>query len=112
MVGESVDIPLQLQIGSCAQGEATNYTNIAEIDSHDILGDGPTNFDYDSTPGNGVPGEDDIDSQPLDIFDLSLSKTLIDNVGPNEYGQILEYEITVTNERNSSGRNIRSRRGP
>jgi len=94
--GTSRDISLQLTIGTCAPGETTDYNNSAEIVEADDP-DGNPGDDADSIPDNNDPDEDDQDSQPLDIFDLSLSKSLV-TTGPYEYDQILEYNITVTNQ--------------
>ena len=68
-----------------------NYTNIAEITASD-------NLDLDSTPGNGVLVEDDMDSvitTPAASSDLSLIKT-IDNSTPN-VGSTVTFTLTVTN---------------
>ncbi|MEZ6091142.1 MAG: hypothetical protein R3C05_24590 [Pirellulaceae bacterium] len=65
-------------------------TNVAEVTSVDQL-------DSDSTPGNGVPSEDDRDSvaiTPLSA-DLSLIKT-VNNPRPN-VGENVTFTITVSN---------------
>jgi len=93
--GASTSVTLTFTIGSCGT-DPLDLTNIAEITSDD----GPTGpeDDIDSTPNNGDPNEDDIDSAPIDYFDLSLSKTLVSSTIGLSYGQNLNYEIVVSND--------------
>ncbi len=53
--------------------------------------------DIDSTPGNGVPGEDDIASVSFTtpVADLSLTKT-VDNAAPNRE-EVITFTIVITN---------------
>lgn len=99
--GQSVDVPLQLVIGTCSAGETPDYTNVAEISAQFIENGPPVTSDFDSTPDtnptNDPVGEDDIDSQPFDVFDLSLEKSILTG-GSLSYGQNITYEIVVTNE--------------
>ncbi len=90
--GESITVPLTLTIGSCA-GVPLDLDNLVEIS----IDNGPVD-DFDSTPDNGDPDEDDIDIAPLDFFDLSLQKNLLTSTNNLSYGQDLVYEIIVTNE--------------
>jgi uncharacterized repeat protein (TIGR01451 family) len=91
--GSSATVSLTLTIGECV-GEPLDLINLVEI-SDDDLG-GPVD-DYDSTPDNGDPNEDDIDSAPLQAFDLSLEKTLTTDPSSLTYGQNLDYQIIVSN---------------
>jgi uncharacterized repeat protein (TIGR01451 family) len=90
--GESITVPLTLTIGSCV-GIPLDLDNLVEIS----VDNGPVD-DFDSTPDNGDPNEDDIDIAPLDFFDLSLEKILLTSTNNLTYGQDLVYEIIVTNE--------------
>ena len=68
-----------------------NYTNIAEVTSSG-------NTDPDSTPGNGVPTEDDYDSvttNPVSVSDLEITK-VVDNATPN-VGTDVVFTLTLTN---------------
>ena len=68
-----------------------NYTNIAEITVS-------PNFDPDSTPGNGIGTEDDMDSVtavPVAVSDIELTKT-VDN-GTPLVGSNVIFTITVVN---------------
>jgi len=69
-----------------------NYTNIAEVTASD-------NTDPDSTPNDGVVGDDDYDSigtLPIDVSDISLTKG-VDNPTPL-VGSDVTFTITVTND--------------
>jgi uncharacterized repeat protein (TIGR01451 family) len=70
---------------------AAKKTNIAEVWTSD-------QYDPDSTPGNGVPTEDDYKSFEItpQVADLSLTKT-IDNPAPS-IGDLVKFTITVTND--------------
>ena len=68
-----------------------NYTNTAEIIASDA-------FDIDSTPNNNVGSEDDQDEvivTPVQIVDLSLSKT-VDNLTPDVNTNVV-FTLTATN---------------
>lgn len=92
--GTSITIPLTLTIGACTN-EPYDLTNLVEVSNDDL---GGTVDDFDSTPDNGDPDEDDIDTATLAFFDLSLTKTLTTNVAILTYGMNLNYTIEVTNE--------------
>ena len=87
-------------------------TNFAEVGgASNVLGVG----DVDSTPGNGSAGasEDDFDSAAISvsvaqIFDLALSKTLNTSAtpGPFQPGDLVTFEITVSNQGNVTAQNI------
>ncbi|MCM5663567.1 PKD domain-containing protein [Galbibacter mesophilus] len=69
-----------------------NYVNTAELIASD-------NEDPDSTPGNGVAGEDDqstITIMPSSAADLSLTKT-VNNPTPNT-GENVQFIITINND--------------
>ena len=70
---------------------ATTTTNVAELTAAD-------QYDPDSTPGNGVAGEDDRDSASLNApeADLSLRKT-VDDATP-DVGEVVTFTITLTNQ--------------
>jgi uncharacterized repeat protein (TIGR01451 family) len=70
---------------------AGTYTNTAEVSAMN-------EFDIDSTPNNGVPGEDDIASAVVQaaLADLALNKT-VNNFNP-VIGEIIDYTITVRND--------------
>ncbi len=65
--------------------------------------------DPDSTPGNGVPGEDDQASVTITAqqADLSLTKT-VDNPSPN-FGETVVYTVTLANSGPSTATNIQVR---
>jgi len=63
--------------------------------------------DADSTPNNGVPAEDDYDSQattPVPVIDLSLSKT-VSNGTPN-VGTNVTFTVIVSNAGTSNATGI------
>ena len=97
--GETVSVPLELTVGTCMG--IPEYTNTAEISELTLENGTPVAFDFDSTPDsnptNDLPGEDDIDSQPFEIFDLALSKSLL-TTGSLAYGQDITYQIVIANE--------------
>ncbi|MFZ1703205.1 MAG: SdrD B-like domain-containing protein, partial [Saprospiraceae bacterium] len=64
-------------------------------DDNNILGLGP----------NAGQDEDDHDPAAPDIYDIALSKTLI-TAGPFQYGQTIQFLITLTNQGNRSLSNI------
>jgi uncharacterized repeat protein (TIGR01451 family)/gliding motility-associated-like protein len=69
-----------------------SYTNTAEVNASD-------NPDPDSTPGNGVPTEDDqaeITIDPIPVADLSLIKT-VNDMNPTT-GDVVTFTITVRND--------------
>lgn len=74
--------------------------NTAEITSMiDVRGFDWSEFDFDSTPDNRMEDEDDIDHAVLPVFDLALTKRLIEERIYNE-GEKAEFEITVFNQGN------------
>jgi uncharacterized repeat protein (TIGR01451 family) len=78
----------------------TAVTNVAQVTAADQV-------DADSTPGNGVPGEDDQDSVTLGAVasaDLELSKT-VDDATPNR-GAAVTFTLTVTNAGPSPATNV------
>lgn len=94
--GMTINVPLTLTISTCV-GEPTDLNNVVEITEDSDPAGMPVD-DFDSTPENGDPDEDDIDNAALDFFDLSLEKTLLTDPTTLVYGQDLTYEIVVTNE--------------
>ncbi|WP_125721027.1 PKD domain-containing protein [Flavobacterium ustbae] len=71
-----------------------NYQNIAEVYSSD-------QSDPDSTPHNGIAGEDDMDSETLTpvvaVADLSLEKEVVNNILTPDVGAPISFSITVRN---------------
>ncbi len=57
------------------------------------------------TNGDGITDEDDQDPERLKIYDLALDKKLI-TVAPYDYGQVLQFDITVYNQGNEDLTNI------
>ena len=77
-----------------------NYTNVAEITGHDQT-------DSDSTPNNGVAGEDDQDKvtvNPDPVVDISVTLAA-DNLTPN-VGDMIIFTITVLNDGPSDATNL------
>ncbi|MEZ4810235.1 MAG: gliding motility-associated C-terminal domain-containing protein [Allomuricauda sp.] len=77
-----------------------NYTNVAEITGHDQI-------DIDSTPNNGVAGEDDQDEvvvNPNPVVDISVT-LIADNLTPN-VGDQIAFTITVLNDGPSDATNL------
>ena len=105
--GDSTTISLQLNIGTCDLGDTPDYTNIAEISNDDQPGSMTDDFDStpDTDPNNDPVDEDDIDEEPLEIFDLSLEKTSVLPT-PLVYGATIPYTITITNEGTIPANNI------
>ena len=119
--GESAIVTIDFVIDQGFTG--TTIVNVAEISFADDDQD-PTNtppIDTDSTPdtndsNDGDPIDDAIndtndedDQDPamivVDRFDLSIQKTL-NTAGPFELGDVVEFEIAVTNEGSITGNNI------
>ena len=93
-----------------------NYTEI--VNSEEM--DGTPQADDDSTPNDnpaddGIPtdneynnannDEDDHDPEPIQIMDLAIDKS-ITTAGPYSYGQLVEFNICVTNEGNMTAYNV------
>ena len=100
--GESFSTDLTLTLQTCTVASNDNYINGAEISEAQDT-EGVSVGDIDSTPdeipGNEVGGdEDDYDEVGVDIFDLSLDKSLTNSVTGFAYGQVISYDITVVNE--------------
>ncbi|MBL0100667.1 MAG: DUF11 domain-containing protein [Saprospiraceae bacterium] len=128
--GASTSVTIVLQLQQCLDnsvGSFTNYTEISDADSNDP-NEPPTDIDStpDTNPGNdpggepdgpnddvvtedpGLPGnddEDDHDPERVEIFDLALKKELV-TAGPYNYGQLLDFNITVCNQGNVNAANI------
>ncbi len=133
--GETVIIPLDLEL--VMSSDIGAYFNTAEIFSFtDTLGVDRSDEDIDSSPdndpsndggglvnsgsdnsldgdGSGMPGdtnpntdEDDEDPELITIVDLALVKDII-TPGPYNYGDVIEFEITVVNQGNVTAQNIK-----
>ena len=85
-VGDTPTLTINAVVGS-TRGE-TNTAEITAVDQPDV----------DSTPANGVVGEDDIASTTFttQIADLSLTKT-VDNAMPNQTDNV-NFTISLSNE--------------
>jgi uncharacterized repeat protein (TIGR01451 family) len=102
----SVQVPITLKINTGFIG--TNLTNVVEITKADD-DTNPNNTpptDIDSTPGNKIPDEDDIDQEPIPfqptppttpVFDLALTKKVVGS-GPFKVGDLVTFEISVLNQ--------------
>ena len=125
--GDSIRIPLRLQILQTNGGEKDwiNYSEITEV--FDTLGRDRTPDDIDSNPGsdnpteNGVePGdpeddnissndkggeEDDHDPAGIEIFDLAQRK-YVDEAGPFQYGDEVSFRVTVFNQGSIEAKDI------
>ena len=122
MDSATVSIKLELMM---SQGSSESYTNIAEIsmaqdttgmDGTDADSDPDTNFSDDAggdpygpsdnqTDGDGTDDEDDHDPAVVEIFDLALNKTTT-WTGPVTYGDIIPFQINVSNQGNIPATNI------
>ena len=99
--GETFSADLTLTLQPCATSGEDNYLNGAEIsEAQDTEGDvvGDTDSTPDEIQGNEIGDEDDYDEIGVDIYDLSLDKTLTTPVTSFTYDQVVSYDITVTNE--------------
>jgi len=132
---ETVIVPLDLEL--IMSSEPGAYLNTSEIFSFtDTLGVDRSDQDIDSTPdndpsndgggavntgsdnsldgdGSGAPGdanpntdEDDEDPELITVVDLALVKDII-TPGPYDYGDVIEFAITVTNQGNVTTQNIK-----
>jgi len=125
--GGSSTVSITFQIDP-AFGGATilNDSEISEADS-DTNPNNTAPDDIDSTPSDNftpddLPGNDDITDpnggddqdpeqimvdQPVDIFDLALAKTINSSTpGPYAPGDVITYDVTVTNQGNVNAFNI------
>ena len=101
--GASVDISLNLSIQECANTDAGSFTNEAEISVDD--GD-DRDSTPDDTPGDD-PDEDDIDSQPIKVYDLSLTKVIGGTATTFSMGDPITFTIEVTNEGGDTVQNVK-----
>ena len=119
---EEIKLRLILQPGD---GTPTAFTNIAEIFSArnalnqllvdaDSTGDMHFTNDQGGVPdtatdnkldGDGADDEDDHDPARIDVFDLALSK-ITNTSCPYRYGDIIDFQIEISNQGNISANNI------
>ncbi|TWU57755.1 DUF11 domain-containing protein [Rubripirellula reticaptiva] len=87
-IASGADARLEIRATVVAQTERTNSAEIITSNQ----------FDPDSTPGNGVAGEDDQASVTLtpQLVDLALTKTISDST-PN-IGDSIAYTLTLSND--------------
>ena len=117
--GATVSVPIILEISPCNQPDA--WLNIAEVESfededgvditdQDIDSDGDDDPDNDVTLDNSKDNqngdEDDNDPESVEVFDLALIKELVTS-GPYYKDNVVEFKITVVNQGNVAGANIR-----
>ena len=101
--GEEVTIPITLRLVECLFPNGNSWRNIAEIkdglDDSDMTGD-----DQDSTPDdddtNEPNGEDDVNDALIEVFDLALTKIVVNPLPIYEVGNDVTYEIEITNQGN------------
>jgi uncharacterized repeat protein (TIGR01451 family) len=102
----SATITINVTLNECYTNPGTAWTNIAQVVSmEDEDGDNVSDDDVDSDPDNDDPSEDDQDDETLQIFDLALTKVII-TPAPYTYGQLLTFDITVSNQGNTTAQNI------
>ncbi len=105
--GNNISIPLTLTIQECIN-VVNPWYNQAEISLAEDL-NGGNRIDSDSTPDenpvNDNPGEDDNDDTDLEIFDLTLTKTVTNNQ-QYEIGDTAKYNISILNQGNVIAKNI------
>ncbi len=99
----SITVPLQLQLQYCSNSNARPYANKAEIS----ISPSDNDSTPDSNPDNDPPGEDDIDSTAYEVYDLSLTKTLINPQSSYTIGQSIAFNITVKNEGTLVANNVK-----
>ncbi|MEE9439634.1 MAG: SdrD B-like domain-containing protein, partial [Saprospiraceae bacterium] len=106
--GTSYQYTFVARLEICNSISSSSYTNQAEISAADAP-DGPGN-DVDSTPDNDPDNdpddEDDNDTVLLPIFDLSLSKSVVNPQVNYELEDEVTYSIIVSNEGNIVANNI------
>lgn len=101
--GEEITIPITLRLVECSNPNGNSWRNVAEIknalDDLDLTGD-----DQDSTPDdnsfNEPNGEDDSDDALIEVYDLALTKTVVNPQPSYELGTDVTFEIQVTNQGN------------
>lgn len=101
--GEEITIPIVLRLVECSSLGNNAWRNIAEIkDGLDYTG--MTGDDQDSTPDdnsfNEPNSEDDVNDALIEVYDLSLSKVVVNPQASYEFGNEVTYEISITNEGN------------
>lgn len=106
--GQMLTLSLNLTVQPCSNGP-NSWTNVAEISTAlDSLNTGNDDFDSDpdNNPSNDPQGEDDIDSEILQIYDLSLDKA--PPAGPLNLGigSNVAFTFTVVNEGNVQANNV------
>jgi uncharacterized repeat protein (TIGR01451 family) len=107
--GQEITIPITLKLVECPTLNGNSWRNIAEIkdglDDTDTTGD-----DQDSTPDdnsfNEPNGEDDVNDALIEVFDLALSKTVVNPQASYEQSDEVTYEVIITNEGNVAANNI------
>jgi len=101
--GEEITIPITLRLVECAMINSNAWRNIAEI-KNGLDFTGNTGDDQDSTPDdnsfNEPNGEDDVNDALIEVFDLALSKIVVNPQASYEFGNEVTYEISITNEGN------------
>ena len=107
--GEEITIPITLRLVECQAVNGNSWRNIAEIkdalDDSDMTGD-----DQDSTPDdnpfNDPNGEDDVNDALIQVFDLALTKTVVNPEPTYEIGNEVTYEISIMNQGNVAASQI------
>ena len=92
--GEVLNLTLNLTITQCSN-PGNPWNNVAEISiALDSLNTGNDDFDSnpDTNPTNDPPGEDDIDNAGVQIYDLALTKSVVNPLASYQIGQGLTLE--------------------
>lgn len=118
--GDSSSVDIILHIAQTS-GSATGWVNFSQITgSHDLIGNERTLDDADSEAGSSYPGEtgvalgstgddlitgsnpganeDDHDPAGIQIFDLALTKTIVNPKSVWKYGDTVCFEVKVYNQ--------------
>lgn len=96
---------IQIELLDLGTSNVLNITNRAEISRLENAGGLDwSNYDFDSNPdeifNNDLPNEDDIDTAPVPVFDLALSKKIPNKGLVYKVGDEITFAIRVLNQGN------------